>query len=147
MRPLWQVVREIFDRQRGLLPRKIAEETGYSVFSVLRWGEEPRRINPNGNGYPVPASAVPVITRLSEDPSLLREIADEAGYLIIRKPEFQDPATVSRVIREFGDLLSTYGRAIQDGKITPEEYYKIRREGLETVEAILGLLEKIKQEV
>ena len=143
MRPLWEIVREIFDGNRGMLPRKIAEATGYSMFHVLRWGEEPRRSNPNSSGSPVPAIAVSVITRLSGDPSLLREIADDAGYLIIKKPQEQEPTTVAQVVKEFGELLVAHSQALEDGFITDMERAKIFKEGYEAVEAILGLLQTI----
>lgn len=68
-------------------------------------------------------------------------LAAEMGGLFIMIPDENCPnATLVKAVKEFGDLISVYGEAIEDGELNDEDKVLIRKEGQEAMTAIQELI-------
>jgi hypothetical protein len=68
-------------------------------------------------------------------------LASEMGGLFIRIPDENcSNTTLVKAVKEFGDLISVYGQAIEDGELDDDDKTLIRKEGQEAMTAIQELL-------
>ena len=89
-----------------------------------------------------PAYLIPIFT-LMIGPELLRYVASEAGYSIVKLPEIRASLdavqAASRALKECCEAVEEFSRALEDGKVSLWELKDLRREIAEAVEALLGL--------
>jgi len=100
--------------------------------------------NLNSENNNLPAFLVPAFTK-AIGPEFLMYIAHDSGYSIFKNP----PPDVDlkckvreglRASREVNEALTVYWEAIEDSKVTYAELRRLRKEILEAVEALLGVL-------
>ena len=75
----------------------------------------------------------------------LRALARECGCLFVRVPEAAEcahPLTLQLVdtVKEFGDLMSTMGEALADGRIEQAEARRIARDGHDVMAAVVAVI-------
>ena len=102
-------------------------------------------LNPGSNNQ-FPASLLALWTRII-GPELLSWIAHEAGYAIAKLPEgevgLKDAVKVaSKAMKECSEALEAFSKAVEDGKVTQEEWEKVKKEVREALSALFAL-EKI----
>jgi len=49
-----------------------------------------------------------------------------------------------KAVKEFGELMSTSERALDDGRISQQERTRLEREGYQAIQAIVSFLESVK---
>lgn len=89
-----------------------------------------------------PAYLIPIFT-LMIGPELLRYVASEAGYSIVKLPEIRASLdavqAASRALKECCEAVEEFSKALEDGRVSLWELKDLRREIAEAVEALLGL--------
>lgn len=100
-------------------------------------------INPHSLNNNFPAFLIPIFT-ITIGPELLRYLASEAGYGILRFPksdgELREAVRMaSDAMRECSEALETYLDAIEDDRVTYREMREIATQVTEAVEALLNL--------
>jgi len=100
--------------------------------------------NQNSANNNFPLFLLPVFTK-TIGPELLMYTAHECGYAIFKKPlpdtGLKDKIREGlRASRETTEALAAYWDAIEDGKVTYAEARRSKKEILEAVEALLGIL-------
>ena len=121
----------------SLSAKRIARGTGYSVWHVERWGEEPKRLGHLGSGSPVPGAAIPIITEETGDLTMIKSLCVDCGGLFIEAPRPTQIEDVAVTVKEFGEFLSSVGGR---GEICSGDSDIIRKEGREAAASILGLI-------
>lgn len=90
----------------------------------------------------LPFARLPLVLRACDDLTLLRFYAQLQGATVIRLP--QTPAgdlhQASATMREFVEFMDAGAAAIENADVSPEEFARIEREGMEAVRAILALI-------
>ena len=135
---LKQVLQEIFLDHR-LLIKEAAARLNISTERLQKY------LNENAGHNNFPAYLVPIFTKMI-GPELLSYLAHEAGYAIVKLPEPGERPELrgvvkaaTRAMRECAEALEAFGKAIEDGTVTPEELREVKREVREAVEALLTL--------
>lgn len=127
---------------RGLTVREAARKLNISSERLYKY------LNPETvNNFP--AYLVPLFT-VSVGPELLRYLAQEAGYSIVKLPEvkggLEAVKMAAEALKECSEAVEEFSRALADGRVSLWELREIRKEIAEAVEALLGL-EKLAEEL
>lgn len=91
----------------------------------------------------LPAYLLPIFTKMI-GPDLLLYLAHEAGYTVARLPE-ETPTlkdalcAATTAMRECSGALEAFSKAVEDGKVTPEEMDRVRKEVREALSALFTL--------
>jgi hypothetical protein len=136
----WEVLREAADR---IGVKALAAKLNLSTALVYKWCQEPAKEDPSGSGARNPLDRLKEIVDATEDPRVINWLCNAAGGFFVKNPdvipgesEAQLLATTQRVVMDFGDMLSTVSRSIEDdGQISADEADHIRQawETLKTV--------------
>ena len=101
-------------------------------------------LNPFNDRNKLGADMVYPIMRACGDDTPLHFLAQLRGGVFIKLPQVMADdhvdQTAIKVVKEFGELMATYGRALDDGTIDRRDLRDILKEGYEAVEAIVSLL-------
>ena len=100
-------------------------------------------LNENAGHNNFPAYLVPIFTKMI-GPELLSYLAHESGYALVKLPEERPDLrgalkAATRTMRECSEAIEAFGKAIEDGKVTLEEFQALKREIREAIEALLSL--------
>lgn len=89
-------------------------------------------------------SLEPLLAAAGAEKFMARYFSIKAGGVFVELPRIAPDSLVDRasikVVKEFGELMATYGKALEDGAIDHADLLIIRKEGREAVEAILSLI-------
>lgn len=138
---LYEVVRE-FNRKH--CAKAIAQKIGRTEFSVHKYAEDPEE-----SGSPIPGNLILSATLATGDPSIIKYLANEAGYSLVKNPDAKhttksEPKLVAKEITEMAQTLHTFSKAIEDGKIQDAERLAIIKKCTKGAESLLGLAEELK---
>jgi hypothetical protein len=124
--------------RQGRIPAKvIAGRMAMEVWKLYQIGE--------GNARRLRAEEVAAFVRAAEDTEVLDVICRDAGGVFVMLPSVgastaDDVAHVSKVVTEFGQGMQEVGGALADGRLTPEEFARVKAEWLETIAAAHSLI-------
>ncbi len=82
------------------------------------------------------------ITKLTGDARILQAFTEECGYTGIFIPRMADSAPadgvefMTKMIKELSDVATSFGQALADGKVTPNERDGFMREASELMAAV-----------
>lgn len=88
----------------------------------------------------LPFPRLPLVLEASDDLTLLRFLAQLQGCDVFRLPRAGASADARRAavtMREVAEFLEAGAQASEDDVVTPDEFARVEREGLEAVRAIL----------
>jgi hypothetical protein len=128
----WEVLREAADR---IGVKALAARLNLSTALVYKWCQEPARDDPSGSGARNPLDRLKEIADATEDARVINWLCIASGGFYVKNPEV-DPgeteehllSTTQRVVMDFGDLLATVSRSIEDdGQISRSEADHIRQ--------------------
>jgi hypothetical protein len=128
----WEVLREAADRI-GI--KALAARLNLSTALVYKWCQEPAREDPSGSGARNPLDRLKEIVDATGDPRVLNWLCNGAGGFYVENPhvtpgetEEQLLTTTQRMVTDFGELLATLSRSIEDdGQISAAEADRIRQ--------------------
>lgn len=128
----WEVLREAADR---IGVKALAARLNLSTALVYKWCQEPAKDDPSGSGARNPLDRLKEIVDATEDPRVVNWLCNEAGGFFVGNPdvkpgetEEQMLTTTQRMVMDFGELLATLSRSIEDdGQISVEEADHIRQ--------------------
>lgn len=128
----WEVLRQAVE---NVTVKALANELGVSTALVYKWCQEPSKTNPESSGARNPLDRVRIIYELTRDARIVNWLCAAAGGFFVQNPEIEEGSrdeqlldSTQQFVEEFGDLLSTVSRSIQnDGRITDDEADLIRQ--------------------
>ncbi|MFO0838757.1 MAG: phage regulatory CII family protein [Phycisphaerae bacterium] len=128
----WEVLRDAADKV-GV--KALAARLNLSTALVYKWCQEAPQDDPGASGARNPLDRLREIYELTQDEELIRWICMVADGSFVPNPhvepgehEEQLLSTTQRVVEEFGNMLTTVSRSIEnDGQITDDEADRIRR--------------------
>ena len=136
----WEVLREAADR---IGVKALAAKLNLSTALVYKWCQEPAREDPSGSGARNPLDRLKEIVDATGDPRVINWLCSASGGFYVKNPDVAPGeteehllATTQRVVMDFGDLLATVSRSIEDdGQISVQEADRIRQswEALKTM--------------
>ncbi len=126
------MLREAADR---IGVKALAARLNLSTALVYKWCQEPARDDPSGSGARNPLDRLQGIVEATGDDRVVNWLCNCSDGFFVKNPdvapseiEEQMLATTQRVVVDFGDLLATVSRSIEnDGRITPDEADHIRQ--------------------
>lgn len=128
----WEVLREAADR---IGVKALAARLNLSTALVYKWCQESPKDDPSGSGARNPLDRLKEITEATGDPRVINWLCNAAGGFFVENPnvtpgEAQEQllATTQRMVMDFGELLATLSRSIEDdGQISTMEAAHIRQ--------------------
>ena len=128
----WEILREAADR---IGVKALAGRLNLSTALVYKWCQEPAKDDPSGSGARNPLDRIKEIVDATDDPRVVNWICIESGGFFVKNPavepgenEEQLLNTTQRVVMDFGDMLATISRSIEDdGEISLSEADHIRQ--------------------
>lgn len=130
----------------------IAKALQRSTSLVAKWKEPTTDYGESGALSPLDRLETVIDASLRRGKVLRSDSLAPVQYLAVRfgmclvdlppaHPHLQDLSRqVTRLCKEFGDLLTEIGTALEDGQITPDERRRIEAEGQELMSAVGGVL-------
>jgi hypothetical protein len=127
----WEVLREAADR---IGVKALASRLNLSTALIYKWCQEPAKDDPSGSGARNPLDRLKEIVEATDDPRVVNWLCHEAGGFFVKNPAVEPGegeehllTTTQRVVMDFGDLLATISRSIEDdGEISRQEADHIR---------------------
>lgn len=83
---------------------------------------------------------------LTDGVNLMRWLAGDR-FIVAEVPEPHKCSHTANTIREFAEFLDVTAVAIEDGRVTPDEYRRIESEAMEAVSAIIAEIHAIRHSV
>lgn len=128
----WEVLREAADR---IGVKALAARLNLSTALVYKWCQEPPKDDPSGSGARNPLDRLREIIDATGDPRVINWLCNAASGFFVKNPEVEPGeteeqllTTTQRVVIDFGDLLATVSRSIEDdGQISESEADHIRQ--------------------
>lgn len=128
----WEVLREAADR---IGVKALAARLNLSTALVYKWCQESPKDDPGGSGARNPLDRLREIIDATEDPRVINWLCNAADGFFVQNPDVDPGATeeqllttTQRVVVDFGDLLATVSRSIEDdGQISSSEADHIRQ--------------------
>jgi hypothetical protein len=128
----WEVLREAADR---IGVKALAARLNLSTALVYKWCQEPARDDPGGSGARNPLDRLREIVDATGDARVINWLCNAAGGFFVQNPdvapgetEEQLLSTTQRMVMDFGELLATLSRSIEDdGQISTPEADRIRQ--------------------
>lgn len=128
----WEVLRNAVERV-GV--KALAARLNLSTALIYKWCQEPAGDDSEGSGTRNPLDRLKTILEVTHDDRVLNWLCNAAGGFFVRNPaavpgEAEELllSTTQRVVEEFGDLLATVSRSIEDdGSISAREADRIRQ--------------------
>lgn len=128
----WEVLREAADR---IGVKALAAKLNLSTALVYKWCQESPREDPAGSGARNPLDRLREIYDATDDERVINWLCNSAGGFFVLNPRVEPGeqeehllASTQRMVEEFGGLLGTVGRSIEnDGQITDDEADNIRQ--------------------
>lgn len=143
---LFEIINDVYRRNKEKT-EALCEPMGVSRSQLYRYAEAPE-----GSGSPIPAEKLVVLVNETEDPSALRYLAAECGYLIVPIPDRANRPTriknitreLTKVMHECAELVQESSKALEDGIITQEERDGIDKEIDHVINEVLCFKEIIR---
>ena len=128
----WEVLREAADR---IGVKALASRLNLSTALVYKWCQESAKEDPSGSGARNPLDRLKEIVDATGDPRVVNWLCHQAGGFYVKnsavepgESEEQLLMTTQRVVTDFGDMLATISRSIEDdGEISTQEADHIRQ--------------------
>jgi hypothetical protein len=128
----WEVLREAADR---IGVKALASRLNLSTALVYKWCQEPAKDDPSGSGARNPLDRLKEIVDATGDQRVVNWLCNQAGGFYVKNPlvepgesEEKLLVTTQRVVMDFGDMLATISRSIEDdGEISLAEADHIRQ--------------------
>jgi len=128
----WEVLREAADR---IGVKALAARLNLSTALVYKWCQESPREDPTGSGARNPLDRLREIYDATDDERVINWLCNAAGGFFVLNPQVEPGqqeehllSSTQRMVEEFGVLLGTVGRSIEnDGQITGDEADNIRQ--------------------
>jgi hypothetical protein len=120
------VLRKVFEQ---VSPKAIAAEMSISLSLVYKWAEKPTT---DGGGSRNPLERVATLMALSQDPSIIEWLCQQAGGCFVRNPEsscksgFEVLPATHEIISQFSQMLQMISLAALDNSISQKEASEIR---------------------
>jgi len=143
--------REIANSRKHIA--QVAKEIGLSEWNLYKYTD------PDSASNNIPAFLIPRLTK-AIGKGLLEFIAWESGYFLVPIPECKKPADthalelLSKEAKEHAEAIEAFTEAMKDGKVSEEEFQKIKKEVNEAIQVLLEFIavariicEKAKEEV
>lgn len=135
---LWSAAQKYIDDYTG-------ETLGNQIGKSGSWVSQCQSTGSDTNFYII---QIPYLRRLFGN-DFLRQIGEDIGYFLIPRPIVEkfktgDFSEFSKVVSDFGKLMSTTGDAFQDKKISKNESADIWEKGSEAIESILAFMLAMK---
>ncbi len=114
--------------------KALANQLKLSPALVYKWCQESQHEDPDSSGTRNPLDRMAEIVRVTGHTAVINWVCHEVGGFFVRNPlpirkdtEAELLRTTQVLIQEFGDLLSTVSRSIEDdGRIASNEADRIR---------------------
>lgn len=134
---LHEIIRNVLDdNPKHSSPKQLAAKLGLSHFTLLKWGEDP-----DGSGSPIPAKYIIPFSELTGDHRVVewfaRQISRRTVALDMIKSGngyISDELLGLDQIR--GELSGVLLAALDDGKLSEDERYKLRELAAKMVEML-----------
>jgi hypothetical protein len=145
---------EAMDRCIGRHRVAVAKAMRKSTHLVSKWMEPSTDFTDSGILNPMDRLETIMRTALHEGQSRddatapISYLAHRFGLVVIPLPEanptMRDVVTHNnRSIKEFGEYITAFSEAIEDGRISPLERRRIELEGLQTIQHIAAVLQML----
>ncbi len=127
----WEVLRDAADRV-GV--KALAAKLNLSTALVYKWCQEAPQEDPNASGARNPLDRLREIYEVTGDDAVINWLCHTAGGFFVKNPRVEPGdreenllSTTQRVVEEFGNMLTTISRSVEnDGQICDQEADKIR---------------------
>ncbi len=128
----WEVLREAADR---IGVKALASRLNLSTALVYKWCQEPAKDDPSGSGARNPLDRLKEVVDATEDQRVVNWLCNESDGFYVRNPAVEPGETeehllmtTQRVVMDFGGMLATISRSIEDdGEISVAEADHIRQ--------------------
>ena len=129
----------------------IAEEIGISENYLYRSALPDQDMDGQGTGCRFPLKALIPLVRATGDFQVVDYIEYTLGRVGIVLPRLSGTMReISRLAMqaavEFGQLMASAGKSMDDGRISTGELRRIEKEGYEAVQAIMTMVEAVRRE-
>lgn len=115
--------------------RDVAEAVGKKYPVLLN------EMNSENDRHKLGADMLIPLMKACKSEAPLHYLSEKMGGVFIKLPEGKScEQDIIKVVKEFGELIATYGEAISDGNLSLEDKKAIRKEGHEALTAIQELL-------
>lgn len=120
------VLRKVFEQ---VSPKAIAAEMGVSLSLVYKWAEKPMQDGTSGRN---PLERVATLMALSQEPTIIEWLCQQAGGCFVRNPEsscqqgFEVLPATHEIISQFSRMLQMISLAALDNSINKQEAAEIR---------------------
>ncbi len=120
--------------------KELANSMGLSKELIYKWREDERSN---------PIDRTEALMKASDNNDIINYLASSTGGYFIETPKDTQAGyeVCAGACKEFGELMVTMGRALEDGEITKDEYVDISKEWADLVNVMHGFLSKSKSEL
>lgn len=83
----------------------------------------------------------------------LKYLTERFGFILVSLPETKEtksiitPKDLAKIIKEFGEVVESASKALDDGKITPREAIEIEKEAWELIRQVASFVQRVNFEV
>ncbi len=123
-------------RRKGYTNEMIAMKVGKSVSSAEKWSSAVR--TPSLKQF----LALIVGLKLKEP---VRMLAELVGLVAVEPPECSDIAHYGKILKETGEAVAALSKAIEDGRIDPEEAREVIKEAREMLSVWFAKLHELEK--
>ena len=119
----------------------IAKKVGLSQETLYKWGQG-NLINPVERVADLQAA-----TNSDDIVNYLCAERDGVFYKFLNVEECKDYSIIPKMAIEFGEFMKEIGEAHQDGKVTREEFQRIKEKTSNLLGVILGFIDRTEKEL
>jgi 16S rRNA G527 N7-methylase RsmG len=125
----------------------LAIKLGLNVSTVHRYAEAPTENNHHSD---IPLARAIQLTHITGDTRLMDAIAAEAGGVFVPgrqlvEGKFETEKVAMREMKAAAELVAGYAAAMEDGRVTADEYRKIERESMKVHLATAAIMESARE--
>ena len=120
---------------------------GLNPSTLYRWSEQPTENNPHTD---IPLMRAIQLTLITGDSRLMDAIAAASGGTFVPgrqlvEGRFETEKIALREMKAAAELVAGYAAAMEDGKVTADEYRKIEREAMRVHLATAAIMESSRE--
>ena len=132
------------DHKAGTLAKKLGD---LNPSTIYKWSEDS---TDNDRHSEIPLRRAIQLTLITNDTRLMDAITSEAGGVFVPgqqlvQGKFESERVALREMKASSALIEGYAGAIEDGKITAEEYKEIAKEAMNVYLATAALVESARE--
>lgn len=125
----------------------LAKKMGLNISTLYKWGEVSTENTPHSN---IPLDKAIQLTLVAGDGRVMDAIAAEAGGTFVPGHQlvgckFESERAAMRVMHDAADLIGSYTDALEDNRVTVDEYKEILKAQTELVLAASAIAQSARE--